>query len=156
MSVLSQVREWLRGDRRGPRHVLADLGAGYLDEVEAAANLRAHAEQAPYPQAADALRRLAATEDDHARRFGEQIAALGGSVPPATPEIHGGLNHWDRMAADFQRADRKRRRYIEQAIHWDVEYPEVAEFLSRIAIEETANRKAIEELVVRADTLALD
>jgi len=156
MSMLSQVREWLRGDRRGPRHVLADLAAGYLDEAEAAANLRAHAEQAPYPQAADALRRLAATEDEHTRRFGEQIALLGGSPPATAPEIYRGSNHWDRMAADFRHADQKRRCYLEQAIHWDIEYPEVAEFLGRLAAEETANRKALEELVVRADTLALD
>jgi rubrerythrin len=156
MAMLTQVREWLRGDRRGPRHVLTDLTTGYLGEVEAAANLRAHAEQAPYPQAADALRRLAAAEDAHAVRFREQIAALGGSVPTSTPEIHNGSNHWDRMAADFRRADQKRRRYLEQGIHWDIEYPEVAEFLSRLATEENANRKALEELVVRADTLALD
>ncbi len=156
MSMLSQVREWLRGDRRGPRHVLVDLSAGYLAELEAAANLRAHAEQAPYPQAADALRHLAAAEDEHARRFREQIVALGGSVPAATPEIHAGSNHWDRMAADFHHADRKRRRYLEQGIHWDIDYPEVAEFLSRLAREENATRKRLEELVVRADTLALD
>jgi acyl-CoA reductase-like NAD-dependent aldehyde dehydrogenase len=154
--MLSQVREWLRGDRRAPRHVLVDLTAGYLDEVEAAANLRAHAEQAPYPQAAEVLHRLAAAEDEHARRFGEQMVALGGSIPAATPEVLRGSNHWDRMAANFRRADRKRRRYVEQAIHWDIEYPEVADFLSRIAAEESANRKALEELVVRADTLARD
>jgi rubrerythrin len=156
MSMLTQVREWLRGDRRGPRHVLADLSAGYLDELTAAANLRAHADRAPYPQAADALRHLAAAEDEHARRFGELIAALGGSVPTTTPEIHGGSNHWDRMAADFHHADRKRRRYLEQGIHWDIEYPEVAKFLSRLASEENATRKRLQELVVRADTLALD
>ena len=154
--MLSQVREWLRGDRRGPRHVLADLTAGYLEETEAAANLRAHGERAPYPQAAEALQRLAAAEDEHARRFAELITRLGGAVPTATPEILSGANHWDRMAADFRRADQKRRRYLEQAMHWDIEYPAVAEFLSRLAAEETVNRKAIEELVVRADTLALD
>jgi rubrerythrin len=156
MALMEQLRGWFHGDRRAPRDVLTDLVADYLQEAAAAANLRAHAERVPYPQAADRLRRLAAVEDEHARRFRELIARLGGSVPDAAPEIHLGLNHWDRMAADHRRADEKRRRYIEQSIHWDIEYPEVAAFLSQIAAEESANRKILEELVVRADTLALD
>lgn len=156
MGVLSQVAGWLRGDQRAPRHVLGDLISAYRDEVQASAQLRAHAERVPYPQAATALRRLADIEDRHAQMLREQIAALGGSAPEVVPAISQGRNHWERIAADYQKADEKRRRYLEQAIHWDIDYPDVAALLSRIAAEETANRRLLEELVIRADSLALD
>lgn len=156
MGTLSQVKDWLRGDRRAPRDVLADLAAGYRCEVEAAAQLRAHAERVPYPQAATTLRRLAELEDRHAALLRQQIEALGGSAPEVTPEIYGGLNHWDRMADAYRRADEKRRRFVEQAIHWDIAHPEVAGILERIAREETEYRRFLAELVTRADTLALD
>jgi rubrerythrin len=154
--MLAQVKEWLRGDRRAPRDVLADLAAGYRSEVEAAAQLRAHAERVPYPQAASVLGRLAELEDRHAALLRRHIEALGGAVPTVTPELPAGPNHWARMADAFRRADEKRRRFLEQAIHWDIEYPEVAAVFGRIAREDGEHRRLLEELVTRADSLALD
>lgn len=156
MGLLSQVVDWLRGDAQAPRHILNDLISDYRDEVAAAAQLRSHAEHVPYPQAASKMRQLADAEDGHARLLREEIDTLGGTVPEIVPAISQGLNHWERVAADYQRADEKRRRYLEQSIHWDIDYPRVAALLARIAAEETANRRILEELVIRADSLALD
>ena len=144
------------GDPESPRQILGDLIAAYQDELRAATQLRAHAERAPYAQAAAILRQLADAEDSHAQVLSEQIRTLGGSPHRAVPAIYEGLNHWDRMAEDFRLADEKRRRYLEQALHWDVEYPKEAELLSKIAAEETANRWLLEELTSRADSLARD
>ena len=156
MGLFSQMRDWLRGDRRGARDLLADLVGDYRVEVEAAAHLRAHAEQAPYRQARETLLRLADAEDQHAALLRKLIDTLGATVPDVAPTIPSGLNHWGRMADAFERADEKRRRLLEQSIHWDVDHPEIAAALARLAREETGNRRLLEELVTRADSLALD
>jgi rubrerythrin len=154
--MFEQLKDWLRGDRSAPRNILGDLIADYRTEIQAAAQLRVHAEQVPYPQAAATLHRMAEAADRHARLLREQIATLGGSAPEVSPAIYEGMNHWDRMAANLRTADERRRRYLEQAIRWDIEYPEVTEVLSGIAADETVNRRRLEELVTRADSLALD
>jgi hypothetical protein len=156
MGMFVQVREWFRGDRRSPRDMLTDLTANYVAEIEAAANLRAHAERVPYPQAASTLRELARTADRHADRLRKHITLLGGTIPAVSPSLYEGLNHWDRMAMSFRKADEKRRRYLEQSIHWDIEYPRQAKLLAELANEESANRHLIEELASRADSLAND
>jgi rubrerythrin len=156
MGFFGQVREWLRGDRRPPRDILNDLLAAYEGELQAARQLRSHAERVPYAQAALALRELAEKEDRHAEALSDQIRLLGGALPAVEPAIYEGRNHWDRMAANFQQADEKRRRYLEQSIHWDIQYPREAALLSTIAAEEAVNRRALEELVARADSLAVD
>jgi hypothetical protein len=156
MGVLSQMADWLRGDQRGRRDILGDLLGDYHDEVTAAAQLRAHAACVPYPQAATYLRQLAEVEDRHAAELARQIATVGGRVTPVTPEVRHGTNHWYRMTASLAAADEKRRRLIEQAVRWDGDYPVVAAVLAHMAAEETAQRRLLEELVTRADSLALD
>ncbi len=156
MGVLSQMKDWLRGDQRGPRGILGDLLGDYHDEVSAAAQLRAHADRVPYPQAATHLRQLALAEDRHAAELERHIATLGGRVPPVALEVRHGTNHWYRMTASLAAADEKRRRLIEQAVRWDGDYPAVAAALAHIAAEETVQRRTLEELVTRADSLAID
>jgi rubrerythrin len=156
MGVLAGLKEWLQGGQRGRHGILSDLIAAYEDELRAAAQLRAHAERVPYPQAAAALRQLADAEDRHAQALSEQIRVLGGSLRSVVPTIYEGLSHWERMAEDFRMADNKRRRYLQQAVHWEVEYPREAELLTRIAAEESANRRLLEDLASKADSLARD
>lgn len=156
MGMLGQVREWLRGDRRPPRSILTDMTANYEAELQAAADIRSHVGRVPYPQAAVRLQELAAAADQHADRLRKHIALLGGTTPVFEPTPYEGLNHWDRMSTSFRKADEKRRRYLEQSIHWDIQYPRQARVLADLASDETANRRIIEELTSRADSLAID
>jgi rubrerythrin len=156
MGMLDQLAGWLRGDRRPPRHLLDELLADYRDEVGAAAQLRHHAERAPYPQASAVLRQIADHGDRHAALLRQQMVTLGGTVDEVAPEIQVGRNHWERVTADLLLADAQRRRYIDQSIHWDGEYPEVAAVLARIADDKRAHRRSLEDLIARADSLAID
>lgn len=132
------------------------MTANYEAELQAAVDLRAHARRVPYPQAATRLEELATAADQHADRLRKHIALLGGTAPVFVPTPYQGLNHWDRMATSFKKADEKRRRYLEQSIHWDIEYPRQARLLGDLASDETENRRIIEELTSRADSLATD
>jgi len=133
------------------RDVLADLSQDYRAEVEQAAHLRAHAERARYPQAADTLRRLADLESRHAEWLRQQLAARGGRVPAVDPLPVSGRNQWERAVALLEVAKGKRRRLIEQIMHWDPEEPEVVELLRRIEQEDVEAHGIYQDLIMRSD-----
>jgi hypothetical protein len=138
------------------RDLLADLAEDYRAEAEQAARLRAQADRARYPQAADALRRLAQVEERHATWLRDHIVNLGGEVPAlATPEVQG-RNQWERAVGALHEAQAKRRRMIEQVAHWDPDEPDVVELLHRIEQEDLREQTVYEALIMRSDPQSID
>lgn len=135
---------------------IEELVEDYVAETRMAAQLRAHADRAPYPRSAAALRSLAAVEDRHAAWLQAEIEARQARAEPWRGEVAGGRNHWERLRRDLEEADRKRKRYLEQAIAWDPGYPELAELAHRIEAEEARCRAVLEELMARSDPQAID
>jgi hypothetical protein len=138
------------------RDLLADLAEDYRAEAGQAALLRAHAARARYPQAAEALRRLAEIEERHAGWLRERLVALGGSVPALVPPDVPGNSQWQRAVGALHAAQAKRRRLIEQISHWDPEEPEVVELLRRIEQEDVHEQSVYDGIVMRSDPQALD
>ena len=138
------------------RDLLADLTEDYRAEAEQALHLRAYAERARYPQAADALRRLAEMEDRHAAWLRDHVSSLGGQVPGVEPKPLSGANQWQRAVAALQGAQAKRRRLIEQIAHWDPDEPGVVDLLRRIEQEDAREQEVYEGLIMRSDPQALD
>lgn len=151
MGILS---DWL--GTGAARHLAADLEDDYRAEAEQAAHLRQHAERAPYPQMAAALRRLAETEERHAGWLRERLVARGVAIPPVEPAPQIGENQWARAGAALAAAQRKRRRLVEQIAHWDPEEPEIVELLRRIEHEDLRDLAVYEGLIMRSDPQALD
>ena len=89
------------------RDLLADLAEDYRAEAEQAVHLRAHAERARYPQAAEALRRLAEVEERHATWLRDHLVTLGGDVPALEPAQVTGRNQWERAVAALHEAQAK-------------------------------------------------
>jgi hypothetical protein len=139
-----------------PRDLVAELLDDYRGEVEQAIRLRRHAELARYPQVAAKLRSLAALEDGHAALLRDHVLALGGGVPPVSPEPLPGRNQWERAVAARQAAQEKRRRLIEHAMHWDPDEPVSAALLARIYDEDGRSLADYDDLVVRSDPHAID
>jgi 16S rRNA C967 or C1407 C5-methylase (RsmB/RsmF family) len=152
MGLLSR----LLGPGHRPRDLLADLAEDYRAEAEQEAHLRAHADKARYPQAAAALRRLADVEARHASWLRERLAALGGVVPTVAPAPLPGDSQWARAVAAHQAAQAKRRRLIEQIVHWDPEEAEVVELLRRIEQEDLREHPVYEDLIMRSDPQSID
>jgi len=150
MGLLSR----LFGSGTAPRDLIADLIEDYRAEHAQAASLRAHAERARYPQMADALRRLAETEDRHAGWLREHLARLGSDVPSVPSPVHAGNNQWERTVAALHAAQAKRRRMLEQISHWDPEEPDAVELLRRIEREDVADTPVYEGLIMRSDPQA--
>ncbi len=152
MGLLSR----LLGPGHQPRDLLADLAQDYRAEAEQAARLRQHAERARYPQAAEALRRLADIEERHATWLRERLVMLGGQVPVVHADPTAGNNPWERAVAAHQTAAAKRRRLVEQIAHWDPDEPEVVALLSRIEQEDSRTLAVYEDVIMRADPQAAD
>ena len=149
---------WSRlfGAGEAARDLVADLIEDYRAEAEQAAHLRLHADRARYPQAAEALRRLADVEARHAGWLRDRIGVLGGTVPTLQAVPPPGSNQWERAVAAFQVAQAKRRRLVEQIAHWDPDEPEIVDLLRRIEAEDTAEQAAYEHLIMRSDPHAID
>lgn len=138
------------------RDLLADLAEDYRAEAEQAAHLRAQADRARYPQAAEALRRLAQVEERHATWLRDHLVNLGGELPVLEPKQVNGKNQWERAVAGLHDAQAKRRRLIEQIAHWDPDEPDVVDLLHRIEQEDLREQTVYEALIMRSDPQSID
>jgi hypothetical protein len=152
MGMLSR----LLGLRDGTRDLLADLGEDYRAEAEQAVILRRHAERARYPHVAEALRRLADVEEQHAASLLEHILRLGSQPPAVGPGVIAGRNQWERLTGALGVARQKRRRLVEQIGHWDPGEPETVALLRRIEHEDSQQLSVYDGLVMRSDPQAID
>ena len=136
--------------------LVRDLVADYTAEIALAQQLRDHAKQAPYPSAADRLNELAAADEEQAKRLAAAIQGLGGTMPEGAPAPRGGRSHWARIMEDLRDKQSAGTRYLEQAMEWDTEFPEIAELLRALEREEHQHRVLIRDLVAKSDPQALD
>ena len=148
------MRELAGGPRR---RILEDLHHAYLEELRLARQLRLHAERVPYLPQARTLEDLAAQEDVHGASLEGEIRRLGGLPDLAgLGEPRGGRNHWERLSLDLAAIQAHGKRFIELAQRWDIDHPETATLLMRLAHEEGALARVVGELLARSDPHAVD
>lgn len=136
--------------------LLRELAGNYSAELALAQQLREHATLAPYPAAAEKLGALAAAEEAQAKRLAETIAALGGSAEPSAAKPVGGPSHWARLMADLEAEQSAEARYLEQAIEWENDFPEIGALLRELEREEQHHRVLLRDLIAKSDPQALD
>jgi hypothetical protein len=105
---------------------------------------------------AERLNELAAAEEEQAKRLAAAIESLGGSLPEATGAPRGGRSHWARIMEDLREEQSAGARYLEQAIEWENEFPEVGSLLRSLEKEENRHRVMLRDLVAKSDPQALD
>jgi hypothetical protein len=149
MSVLARLRAL--GTR--PRDRLRrELRGTYLETLRVARQLRAHADHVPYPALTDDLHRLADQADRHAAALAEELRAVAGDTDRhAGTALHGGHNHWARLAADLGDLEALHRRYTELALRWDVEFPAAAVTLTELQRGTARMKVAVRALIARSD-----
>jgi len=151
MGVLSR----LFGSGR-EREVLTDVVQAYRAERQQADLLTRNAERARYPQAAEAMRRLAEEETRHAEQLRQHLHVLGGDLPTVEPAAVVGNSQWERIVSAYESAQAKRRRLIELMTHWDPEEPELAALLRQIADDDQRQFQVYDAVIMRSDPQALD
>ena len=138
------------------REVMSDVAQAYRCERQQADLLRQNAERAKYPQAAEAMRRLAEQETRHAEQLRQHLHVLGADLPTVEPLALVGNSQWERLVAAYEVAQAKRRRLIELIGHWDPEEPELAALLRQIADEDQREFRVYDAVIMRSDPQALD
>lgn len=149
---------WKRifGGEGGKAGLLADLITDYQEEARLARQIRDHAEKAPYLYICEAHKSVAAEHERHAQLLQEKILSLGGQAGEVVGEVKGGKNSWARLTHDLQDCKALEKRYIEQAVRWDPERPDVVELFRTLEGETARQCALLRDLALRSDPHALD
>jgi rubrerythrin len=109
-----------------------------------------------YPQFRDALVRLAAEEENHARMIKEKIKALGAALPDVIP-IHLAQepNSWHYLRTDLEEEQRCAGELHEDLPGLSREFPDVVELLEGIEDDGKKHRAQLREMIARSDPQSL-
>jgi len=159
MGVFSRLSRLVIGESAAaPEELAAEVAHAYLDCAQRATQLLRHAEMAPQQQSAEALKRLAAGEEEQRGRLRQALEAAGARVPPVAPEsrAHGGSNHWARLVQDLEAHRVAVQRFRELAMRFAESFPKTAELFEVLCREEVVHCEDLRALIARADPQALD
>ncbi len=76
------------------------------------------------------------------------------AFPEPTPKE--GQNHWSRVVHDLEDSKALTQKYNEQAIYWDPDVPDAAEFFSTLKRDKQRLNALLRDIALRADPHALD
>ena len=142
-------------DYRGA--VLNILRHRYVREKQHAMRYGQHAERMHYPQFHDALRSLAAEEENHAELIAAKIKDLGGKLPEVIPiHVAHEPNSWYYLRTDLEEEQRCAGELGADLPILRNEYPDIAELLDRIESEGKRHRAKIRDMLARSDPQAAD
>lgn len=141
-------------------------GTGYLEPLDAvrliyyrisqlAEQIESHAELAPYPQAAERLRRIAGEKRDIANRLKQIIEALHGPITEKELRLPvTGKNHWQRLVRDLE--DQRKLDDLLSRYEFSVtrQFPQIGAFFGGLKIVHEAHRRALAQLSAVADPQA--
>jgi hypothetical protein len=134
-----------------PEKILAGL---YREALSLAEQIRAHADQAPYPQIAAQLREMALKKRSNVEVLTQSLLGLGASVEDFQPEIESGGNHWERMTKDLERQKALEGALRDHATFFADQAPELSRLLVGMLHSERPHKEALFQFVMRADPQA--
>ena len=119
-----------------------------------AAQIRAHAEQAPYSQVAVELRRIAAEKEADADALKKRIESDDAQTRPQRSLSVSGKNHWERMTRDLH--DQKLLDDVlqQQEARLAAGESEIAQLIAQLRAHQAPHRKTLTTLVAVADPQA--
>jgi hypothetical protein len=141
---------------RDSRHLLSELRACYLEEARLAQQLREHADRAPHQAGVQGLHAAAEEQDRVVQLLHDKIVALGGEGENAPVVIKEGRNHWARVVQDLDDNQALGQRYNEQVAYWDPDVPDAVTLFRTLEREKHQLGARLRDIVVRADSHALD
>jgi hypothetical protein len=149
VSVLARLRDLGRTPQLRLRR---ELRAAYLETLRVARQLREHAGRMPYPAMATEVERLAAEADGHVAELAAALRGLGGDADRDVAAVpREGRNAWARLTTDLADLQSLHRHYTEMALHYDVDFPDVAGTLDRLARVTVRMEQRVRALIARAD-----
>ncbi|MEB2284920.1 MAG: hypothetical protein OZ922_09595 [Myxococcales bacterium] len=133
-----------------------DLRGLYLAVRRIASQLRSHATLVPYDRVERALHALADRADAQAATLAAELHALAGNPDPSDAEAPRlGRNHWECMTLDLADLEVLKRRYLDLALRWDVDFPASAATLTTLGHKVGSMSVIVRDMVARSDPHAV-
>jgi len=138
------------------RLLLPELLANYQAEIQLTKQIQVHAELSPHQAGADQLCTAAEQQDRIATLLQDKIVELGGGCQKGEATPKEGQNHWSRVVHDIEDSKVLTQKYNEQAIYWDPDVPDAAEFFFTLERAKQRLNALLRDIALRADPHALD
>ena len=119
-----------------------------------AAQVRLHADAAPYPQFACELRRIASEKQADAEELKKRIETFGARPWPSMPVPGSGQNHWERMNRDLKDQKSLDDFLQQQEIGVAGQETGIARLIEQLKARQAEHRKTLTKLVALADPQA--
>jgi len=132
------------GDAR--ERVLDVLCRRYVRETQHVIRFRQHAERITDDEIRRALLDMAAREARHVLAIEENIAALGGQLPPVIDIRCGQGDTWEYLRSDFDDERRCIGEINEEKVRIGTEFPQIIALLDRIESDAQKHREEIRRL----------
>lgn len=134
-----------------PHTLMEDMSDAYRTELALATLCTQHAQRMYYPQFRTELLRIAAETETHLPWLREQILALGGSLPSASPMLASEGNSWECFSRDIEEARLGSIRVLDSIHRAEREQPAIAAGLQRIRKDKLRHREEFRHMLMKSD-----
>jgi rubrerythrin len=140
-------RRWAGSEDDGRTIAIEVLSHRYVREKQHVMRFRQHAERIMCLKTREALLRIAAKEDEHAKWIAAKIKTLGGE-PPAVIEVHGtNESTWDYLRSDLDDERRCVDEVEEEKLVIQSQFPDIVALLELIEDDAMKHRDEIREML---------
>jgi rubrerythrin len=123
------------------------LSHRYVREKQHVMRFRQHAERINCPKTREALLRIAAKEDEHAKWLAAKIKTLGGELPTVI-EVHcTNESTWDYLRSDLDDERRCVNEVEEEKLVIRSQFPDIVALLELIEDDAMKHREEIREML---------
>ena len=148
METLSDFhRHWAGSEDDGRDVAIEVLSHRYVREKQHSMRFRQHAERIKCPKTREALLRIAAKEDEHAKWIAAKMKTLGGE-PPAVIEVHcTNESTWDYLCSDLDDERRCVDEVEKEKLVIQSQFPDIVALLELIEDDAVKHRDEIREML---------
>ena len=138
---------WAGSEDDGRDTAIEVLSHRYVREKQHGMRFRQHAERIKCPKTREALLRIAAKEDEHAKWIAAKIKTFGGE-PPAVIEVHcTNESTWDYLRSDLDEERRCVDEVEEEKLVIQSQFPDIVALLELIEDDAMKHRDEIREML---------
>ena len=140
-------RRWAGSADDGRDAAIEVLSHRYVREKQHVMRFRQHAERINCPKTREALLRIAAKEDEHAKWLAAKIKTLGGELPTVI-EVHcTNESTWDYLRSDLDDERRCVNEVEEEKLVIRSQFPDIVALLELIEDDAMKHREEIREML---------
>ena len=146
---------WTGSPDHGRDLAIEVLSHRYVREKQHVMRFRQHAERMQCPKFREALLRIAAKEQEHAKWIAAKIKALGGELPPVIEVRCTNESNWDYLRSDLDDERRCVAEVEEDMLTIQSQFPDIVALLGLIEDDALKHREEIREMLRQSEPQTL-